>query len=268
MSEMWPCLKLGNPRLPRLVFLHGFLGRGADWEPIAATFADRYHCILPDLPGHGANTHLPLKIPLSYESLAQGLQTTLAGGGRRPVVLAGYSLGGRIALYTSLRFPDFVRALILESTSPGIADPAARQERARADGRRAEDISSFGMRAFVDDWYRQPLFHSLQHRPALLERLRRSRQDNDPTWMAKVIRELSPGRQPFLGKRLSELHLPTLLLAGRLDEKYAVVLREMALQIPQARGLVVPRAGHTIHAERPVRFRRILAAFLSCCIEG
>lgn len=268
MSKLWPCLKLGDPRLPRLVFLHGFLGRGADWEPVAATLAGRYHCILPDLPGHGANTHLPLEIPLSYESVAQGLQTTLADGDRRPVILAGYSLGGRIALYASLRFPDFVRALVLESTSPGIADPAARQERVRADERRAEDIASFGMRAFIDDWYRQPLFRSFQHRPALLEQIRQSRQDNDPTWMAKVIRELSPGCQPFLGDRLSELNIPTLLLAGSLDEKYAVALREMVIRIPRARGLVLPRAGHTIHAERPVRFSQILAAFLSCCVES
>jgi 2-succinyl-6-hydroxy-2,4-cyclohexadiene-1-carboxylate synthase len=121
-----------------------------------------------------------LEIPLSYENVAQGLQTTLADGDRRPVILAGYSLGGRIALYTSLRFPDFVRALVLESTSPGIADPAARQERVRADEQRAEDIASFGIRAFVDDWYRQPLFRSLH---PLLERIRlSSRTMTRPGW--------------------------------------------------------------------------------------
>ncbi len=258
----WPCLTLGDSRLPRLVFLHGFLGRGADWESIATSFADRYYCVLPDLPGHGINTDIPLEALLNYKRLAKGLQTTLAQYGQQPVILAGYSLGGRIALYTSLRYPGLVRALILESTSPGIANPSARQERAQADNRRAERILSDGMSAFIDDWYNLPLFRSLQRRPALLEQIKQARQSNQPAWMAKVIRELSPGGQPFLGECLHEIAFPILLLAGSLDEKYAAGLRETAARIPDARSLVVPLAGHIIHAERPARFCHILSAFL------
>ena len=36
--------------------------------------------------------------------------------------LVGYSMGGRIALAYTIRYPERVRALILESSSPGLAD--------------------------------------------------------------------------------------------------------------------------------------------------
>lgn len=263
VQKPWPCLTLGDPRQPPLVFLHGFLGRGAEWETVAARFADAYHCFLPDLPGHGANTDLAPDVPLHYDSLADGLHRTLAQPGARPVILTGYSLGGRVALYFSLRYPELVRALILESTSPGISDESSRQERASADACRADAIYSGGLAVFVDEWYNLSLFRSLHHQPALLERIKQSRQNNQPAWMAKIIRELSPGRQPYLGERLRELTMPTLLLAGSLDEKYAAALRGTAARISRARTLIIRQAGHTIHVERPARFIRVLRAFLN-----
>jgi len=264
-TQPWPCLTLGHPDLPRLVFLHGFLGRGAEWQSIASYFSDRYYCILPDLPGHGANITLPMETALNYESLARGLQITLTSLGPQPVILVGYSLGGRIALYTSLRYPEKVRVLILESTSPGIADLSARQERMLADQLQADGILSEGINPFLDRWYSQPLFQSLKGRQVLMEQVRQSRQENDPAWMAKTLRELSPGRQPFLGDRLQELDIPILLLAGSLDKKYAAALRETAASNQRSRALVVPHAGHSIHAERPQRFVYILNTFLSTC---
>ena len=261
--EPWPCITLGDVRLPRLVFLHGFLGRGADWQEVAAHFTDRYCCILPDLPGHGANTHLALGPALDYERLARGLARTLAESGKEPVVLVGYSLGGRIGLYAGLQHPGMLRGLLLESTNPGLSELETRQQRALADERQAQKIQSQGMDAFLDDWYAQPLFRSLHARPALLERMRRSRQGNQPVWMAKVLRELSPGSQPFLGERWNELNIPVLLLAGSLDEKYAALVSQTAARFPRVRGLVVPQAGHSIHAERPGRFRQILRTYLA-----
>lgn len=260
MTSPFPIVTLGSPNLPPLVFLHGFLGRGADWLPIARAFADRYHCLLPDLPGHGANLALPLDTPLNYSLLAEGLSATLPDS--RPVTLLGYSMGGRIALYFALRYPERVQTLILESTSPGLQSLSARTERARIDDLWAEKILLNGLPVFVDEWYRLPLFRSLQRQPALLETIKQQRRQNHPEWMAKIISELSPGRQPYLGKDLSKLFVPTLLLAGRLDEKYTAALPGFAAAIPQARALKIPFAGHTLHAERTERFIRILRAFL------
>lgn len=257
---------LGDPSQPGLVFLHGFLGRGADWLPIASAFADRYNCILPDLPGHGANITLAPETPLDYAFFAQDLLAALPDS--RPIHLLGYSMGGRAALYFALRYPERVQTLILESVNPGISDPVARVERARLDDAWAAKIRAHGLPAFIDEWYSQPLFRSLHRQPELLAQIKTARCQNNPGWVAKVIAELSPGRQPWLGSRLDEIKIPTLLLAGKLDEKYAAALPGFAAQIRGARAALVPFAGHTIHAERVERFVAICRAFLSVTLRS
>ena len=46
-------ITLGNPSLPRIVFLHGFLGSGSDWLPVTRELQNDYCCLMVDLPGHG-----------------------------------------------------------------------------------------------------------------------------------------------------------------------------------------------------------------------
>ena len=48
-------------------------------------------------------------------------------------VYVGYSMGGRLCLELAVQRPDLVEALVLVSTSPGIADDAERAARLAAD---------------------------------------------------------------------------------------------------------------------------------------
>ncbi len=57
-------------------------------------------------------------------------------GVERPVI-AGYSMGGRLALYLALRHPDRCAGLFLESASPGLEDAGERAARRAADGEMA-----------------------------------------------------------------------------------------------------------------------------------
>ena len=256
----FPCKQIGNQSKPGLVFLHGFLGSGADWLPVAESFSGDFSCILPDLPGHGQNTEIRADEVLDYDLFSDGLARTLPP---QAVDLVGYSLGGRVALYFALKYPERVKRLVLESTSPGIKDPEQRAERALLDQRRAEKILSGGLGLFVDDWYSQPLFSSLRLQPELSARLKSSRMQNSAAWMARVISEMSPGRQPWLGDRLGDLKMEVLLLAGELDLKYAAGLTSSAAKIPQAKAVSVPNAGHSIHAEQPESFIGILESFFN-----
>jgi len=259
--QPFPALILGNPEHPPLVFLHGFLGQDSDWLPVAKAFSDSFYCILPDLPGHGKNTHLSFDLPLSYDVLAEGLLATLVNS--NPINLVGYSMGGRTALYFALQYPERVKKLVLESTNPGIKDENARSERAQLDDRWAHDILNHGMEIFIDAWYDLPLFRSLHHQPKLLEHIKATRRHNSPEWMAKVIAELSPGRQPWLGNQLGKLTMPVLLLAGALDKKYASILDNFAGAIPHSHAVVIPDAGHTIHAEQQEAFTEALLGYLT-----
>jgi pimeloyl-ACP methyl ester carboxylesterase len=88
------------------------------------------------------------------------------------------------------------------------------------------------------------------------------RRENDPDELARAIRGMSPGRQAPLWDRLGDLSCPTLLLTGALDEKYRRITDDTSAALPNARRVVVPGAGHNVHAERPQAFVSHLVQFL------
>jgi 2-succinyl-6-hydroxy-2,4-cyclohexadiene-1-carboxylate synthase len=177
-----------------------------------------------------------------------------------PVGLLGYSMGGRVALRVALRSPDRVRRLVLESVSPGIADAADRAERRRIDDERAREIET-DLPGFLRQWYRMPLFASFD-RHGLVESMVKRRANNKPAEIARALRGFSPGRQSPLWNDLSDLAMPTLLLTGGLDPKYPDVTARAAERIPDARRILVPDAGHNVHAERPAAYRQAVKDFL------
>jgi 2-succinyl-6-hydroxy-2,4-cyclohexadiene-1-carboxylate synthase len=250
---------------PAVIFLHGFLGRGSDWGPVADALPAKYRSFAPDLIGHGENRPpLPAR-RLQWKDLHVHIQAVidrLPSQPSRPL-LVGYSMGGRAALSYACAFPDRLAGLVLESASPGISAPAARRERAALDEARADRIRADGLPAFLEDWYAAPLWHSLEGHPHKRRALLAGRSQNDPSWMARVLADLSPGRTPDLWPVLPDLPVPVLLLAGALDAKYTQIAPQAAARMPQGRSAIVPGAGHNIHLENPEAFLAHLNAFLA-----
>ena len=83
-----------------VVCLHGFLGRGSDWEALAPRLGDVCLYAL-DLPGHGEAIGAPRTASV-FETAAASVMATLDAAGLGRVPLVGYSMGGRLALYLSL----------------------------------------------------------------------------------------------------------------------------------------------------------------------
>lgn len=180
----------------------------------------------------------------------------------RPV-LAGYSMGGRLALYLALRHPERCAGLFLESASPGIEDASEREARRRSDEETAERLESGDFAGFLERWYRQPLFASLARNEGLLEETVETRSQNDPAELARSLRGMGAGNQPSLWGELAGLKVPSLTIAGELDEKYVRISQRMASLSPRLRAAVVPGAGHNAHAENPAAYLAMLAGFLS-----
>lgn len=252
-----------QPLTRPLVLLHGFTGSSENWRSHIATFGQRYKLVMIDLLGHGGSDspEQPLRYRMEYclDDLAEvfdQLQLKRAN-------LLGYSMGGRMALSFAIAHPERVNQLILESASPGLADPVEREARAANDEVLAIRIEREGLEAFVNYWERSPLFASQAHlaEPARAG-LRAQRLRNNPKGLANSLRGLGTGAQPSLWGRLTELRIPMLLIAGALDQKFAATARAMADSIPTATIVIVPEAGHTVHLEQPAEFGRVVLEFL------
>ena len=249
---------------PTLVMLHGFTGSAAAWgSHLDALAAYGLRVIAFDLPGHGrSNAHHDAQ-RYAIERCQQDILAALRefGVSQGQAILLGYSMGGRIALSTA--FSGFFGALILESASPGLEDPAEREQRRIDDEALAASIERDGVEAFVARWERLPLFASQSALPReVREALHRQRLNNRAAGLAQSSRGVGAGVQPSLFSRLPTLQIPVLLIAGELDTKFTAIARRMAQLLPQAQLCIIPGAGHTVHLERPEEFVSSVGDFI------
>jgi 2-succinyl-6-hydroxy-2,4-cyclohexadiene-1-carboxylate synthase len=237
------------------------MGSSADWRDVMFSLQDRFFCSAPDLPGHGVSLGLS---PGSYtvEGTVRAAIGVLDELGVGRATIAGYSMGGRLALYLALRHPERCSGLFLESASPGPEDAKERAARRASDEERARRLESGGFEEFLEDWYRQPLFSSLARDEELLGRTIEVRRRNDPEELARSLRGMGTGNQPSLWAELSGLQVPALAVAGALDPKFVGVSRRMAGLCPSMRAVVVPGAGHNVRVEAPEQYIASLKDFL------
>lgn len=96
-----------------IVFLHGFLGTGRDWIPIMKAISRSERCVAIDLPGHGGSklqNDSKSEPSLSMDVMANVLCQLFPLITLEKVILVGYSMGARIALYMTLKCSDKVKS--------------------------------------------------------------------------------------------------------------------------------------------------------------
>ena len=150
-----------------------------------------------------------------------------------------------MALHFTLRYPDRVRALVVLGATRGIHDLSDREERRRSDEALADRIESIGADAFLDEWLARKMFASLPKDP--LERAARS---TDAAGLANSLRFAGTGTQRWLAPELASLEVPTLALAGALDQKFSLEATAIAEGAADASAQFVPDAHHAAHLEQ------------------
>lgn len=96
---------------PELVLLHGWCMHSGIWGGLADALACEYRVNLVDLPGHGANCHVPLSGNL--DELAELILAELP-----PAAWMGWSLGGLVTLAAALQQPHKVQKAVLVAATP------------------------------------------------------------------------------------------------------------------------------------------------------
>ncbi|UFT98181.1 2-succinyl-6-hydroxy-2,4-cyclohexadiene-1-carboxylate synthase [Radiobacillus kanasensis] len=245
----------GNPVLA----LHGFTGSHRTWDSFKKL--KKYRVISLDLPGHGKTE---VQKVLSMKELCDELDQLLKVLNLSSVCLLGYSMGGRIALSFAEYYPERVRALVLESSSPGIEESIDRYNRKESDERLAQTIEQEGMEAFVNDWESIDLFKSQQSLPeSVRKNIRRERLQHTEKGLASSLRGFGTGSQPSWWDALSATDCPVQLIVGELDSKFVRIAKAMKKQLPACHLTVVSNVGHAVHVEDSRFFDTIVDGFLS-----
>jgi 2-succinyl-6-hydroxy-2,4-cyclohexadiene-1-carboxylate synthase len=248
--EQW-----GDKILPRLLLLHGFMGSSVDFYPAISTLSQHFHCICVDLPGHGQT---PIIDDRDFVSTAEQILEIAPHSH-----LLGYSLGGRLALYLALHYPDRWQKVILESASFGLPTAQMRQERQRQDSAIARKLRqpNLDFTAFIKNWYQQSVFTGISKHPNFSE-LIASRSNNQPLALARSLETLGLGQQPYLGELLASNKIPLLLLAGEQDTKFVEIGHQITQSCPQSELMVAPNCSHNIHFQQLDLWLKAVLGFL------
>lgn len=232
------------------MLLHGFTHTGQSWGPVARELGERYRALAPDIRGHGTAAEIE---PVELDAV---IEDVVALGGPR-FTLAGYSMGGRIALHVAVLHPERVRRLVLIGASPGIEDDAERAQRAASDEALAAEIERSTIEGFATRWAQTPVLAGAPAYVAAAAHADRLR--NTPAGLARALRGLGTGALPSLWPALPALTVPVTLIVGERDAKFQAIARAMAARLGDGRVIAVSGAGHAVHLEQPAAVARALA---------
>lgn len=226
-----------------LVLVHGL---GADrhmWLRQLDRLTQKYHVFNPDLPGFGGEPAFADSTGQTLEGLADWLASEIYTRKLGKVHLAGYSMGGTVAMLTALQHPGAVQSLSLLCTSALWADGLRRfvapVTRVPALGRTVFALMQANLARTVRRWCG----------PEEQEVLREMLQAADPARMTAHLDQLL--RADLTGA-LERLAVPTLVAAGALDRLAPPShARRLVRGLPNATLQVHPRADHFFCVSHP-----------------
>jgi len=234
-----------------ILFGHSYLWSGSMWTPQIQAFSKQYHCIVPDLWGHGKSEAVPTS-PYSIEDLAEVHYQLLNQLNIDHCAVVGLSVGGMWGTQLALNHPDRVSALVLMDTSVA-PEPMENQQRYRHLASTVEQQGKI-TEPIVEQIL--PLFFSpttWQKQPDLVEQFKQQLL-NFPSEQIPSLMELNRTifSRPSLMERLNELEMPTLVMVGEDDRSRPVdEAKTMAAAIPECEYQVIPKAGHISNLEQP-----------------
>lgn len=273
MVESLPFIsRYGEPSLPALVLLHGFMGNKHDWQGLMPTLSQHFYCICIDLPGHGNNRFaLDSESKAGLEQCAAHLLSELAAINILKFHLLGYSLGGRVALHMAKSEPHRLLSLTLESAHPGLVDENEKTQRFSADSQWAKKLTSMPFSDFLTLWYQQGVFADLnasQRQDLIATKVKQLAVLGGSVHLSHKLSCLkaaylatSLGRQQDCRQVIDLLTCSCQMIVGEQDAKFLGLAKAWQQQAVLA-VKVINNAGHNVHQAQPKAFCEALLSMI------
>ena len=249
IETAWYEIGRGDP----IIFIHGLGDDHRAWRRVVPELALDHRLILYDFRGHGQTS---IGQPdATLEQLAGDLVALMDALVLDTATLAGFSLGGTIAMRAAIDHPERVRTLALVATSSRV-------------------------NAAAEQWYRDRGRMAAEHDPTLRQLLERDAEDvyrnrpeeikggllirrqstANPAGHANACLAMASLREHPLDPELVRIAAPTMIVAGEQDQHCPPRAGEIiAASIAGSRLEVLPDTGHPIPVERPVELARLIA---------
>jgi esterase len=248
------CRKLGSG--PPLMILHGLYGSSDNWMTIAKAISEKFTVYLPDLRNHGQSLHSPIH---DYDSMSHDIYELSEELQLKNFSLAGHSMGGKIAVNFTRKWPEKISHLIVMDVYPfSKYDPESRfysEHKQILDCLRSIDLKGITRRADAEIFIKEKI-DTERIRNLVLKNLLRL-PDNTFAWKINVnsllgnLGSIVNGlKEPEPGEALTGF--PVFFVKGELSDYISIEeMKTVRILFPAAELIVIRNAGHWLHADKP-----------------
>ena len=230
-----------------LVLIPGLVNTGTVWRHQQAALAS----VVPTLVAE----HVPAD---TLAGMAHSVLKRFSG----PLLLAGHSMGGRIALEARRLEPGRIRGLaLLDTGCHALAAGEAGEGEMRKRRALVALAREHGMRAMLEQWILDMLHPDRYADAALVGEIIEMMAESSADDFARQVEALIA--RPDAGGVLAALDVPTLILCGREDRWAGPTQHAAMAQLARGSTLVVvPECGHMAPLEQPAAVTQALREWL------
>lgn len=242
-------------KLPDIVLIHGFPLDQEMWRAqVRFLHAAGRRVLTPDLPGFGSRPGNPPH-RCSIGAFAEDIHHFIARNAIAPCIIGGFSMGGYVLLALLNRFPDDACAAIFIDTHPAADTVEARQGRLKS----ITELQADGIGALLNRMPDRLLS------PAAPPELRKQVADmiarQNPAGMIRA--QMAAAMRVDQTLYLPEIKIPSLVIGGAEDVITPPhVMQRWCSQLPDARWVEIPGAGHLTPMEAPDAVNRAVGEFV------
>ena len=244
---------------PVIIFLHGISGNKEIWIPQLKLFSKQFRAISWDARGYGQTE--PIKESFDFGHFARDLYVMTQHLNLDKIILCGHSMGGRIALDFSERYPKIVHSLILANTFFGYDESFTKVERLGFLKKRQKLLKDNGLtlRQFGEKIIPQMIgpHTSVPVKNKILQTM----------LTLNVESYLNTVESMVMYEKVCDLesiNVPTLIITGSNDTIIPpAISTRMNKRIRNSTLLVIKETGHFVNLESPQLFNEAVLDFLN-----
>lgn len=246
--------ELGNPEGCPLVILHGFFASSRNWRQIAEKLSAKFHVYVPDMRNHGLSPHALL---MDYPSMTADLKAFLDQRGIKKANLLGHSMGGKVAMWFALNYPESVDKLIVVDIAPVSYQHSFDRI---IEALKALPLNEISNRKQAEAMLAAAI-PELNYRQFLLQNLVLDRGEYRWRIDLDIFDRMAPNIIAFPDTELSAPFTGNALFIAGADSDY-VKPDDIAVLFPEATASVIANAGHWVHVQQSDIFMQQVESFI------
>ncbi len=239
-----------------LLILHGYFGMSDNWKSIGNEFVDNFEVHIIDQRNHGRSFHSD---DFDYELLVEDLYHYIEQHQLENINLLGHSMGGKVAMFFAVTYPEFVNKLIIADISPRFYKPHHQQILAALN---AVNFSIYDSRKKVEEVLKM----YISEERVLQFLLKNVFWKSNGTLGFRFNLQSLTENNSEVGDALpsfTNFDGDSLFLRG--ENSAYITAQDTSLitsHFPNSKIVTVKNAGHWLHADNPIQFSAEVVSFL------